>query len=259
MRFFRRAAVFLFLFHVLSGLAPAIAAGILDTRTYFNIKVPEGWTARKWPSSDVALEARSPEKDGLLLVLALGLPFVSKFEAAAAFEEREEFTALSPVQTRTGTVHTVSGWEGILRQYNGLLNGADVRMTGAFFGRHDTWYGVLAAWPPEDEAMGARLEQAIKNFRPGFAPPSEKDPIEGLWRWQNGSLLNFGPGGAITPARIVLGWRKDYPQLPPVGQTYFLNVKLPGKSEIAVVISEDGKKMYELDGNGRTQIAARVE
>lgn len=259
MRFFRTAAAFMLLLQVLSCRAPAAGAGILHTGTYFNIAVPQGWAARKWPSADVALEARPREKDGLLMVLALGRPFVSKFEAAAAFEEREEFASLSPVQTWTGTVHATSGHEGILRRYDALLNGSEVRMTGAFFGEHDTWYGVMAAWPPGDGAMAALLEQAIKNFRPGFAPPSVKDPIEGLWRWQNGSLLNFGPGGSVTPSRIVISWRKDYPWLTHGGQTYFLRVKLPGKAELAVVMSGDGKKMFELDGERRTQVASRVE
>jgi hypothetical protein len=57
----------------------------------------------------------------------------------------------------------------------------------------------------------------------------------------------------------VISWRKDYPWLTHGGQTYFLRVKLPGKAELAVVMSGDGKKMFELDGERRTQVASRVE
>lgn len=256
---FCRATALLLLFLIITGPPPAAGAGILDTRTSFNIAVPQGWASRKWAAPEVALEARSPEKDGLLLVLILWRPFASKFEAAAAFEEREEFAALSPVQTWTGSVHTASGAEGILRRYRATLGGREADMIGAYFGEHETWYGVLAVWPPEDEALGALLEKSVRNFRPGWARPAVKDPIEGLWRWHNGSLLSFGPGGAVDPSRIVSFWRKDYPWLTHGGQNYFLKVKLPGKAELKVVMSGDGKKMYETDGDKKTQIASRVE
>ncbi len=259
MKFGRLFVLFLSFFAIFSAPASAAGAGILDTRTYFNIAIPKGWTARKWPAPEVALVARSPEKDGLLLVLTLGQPFASKFEAAAAFEEREEFVSLAPVQTWTGTVHTVSGAEGIIRRYRADLDGKEADMIGAFFGEHETWYGVLALWPPEDEALGVLLKKSVRNFRPGWARPAVKDPIEGLWRWHNGSLLNFGPKGEVDPPRIVISWRKDAPWLPPIGQAYYLKVNFPARAELEVVLSRDGKKMYETDGEKKTQIASRVE
>lgn len=254
------AVLLLFFMASLPGQAGGNSAWTADSRSNFRILLPRGWAVRRHLSPELALRAGSRDGAAFLEVHILREPFSTEGEAADGFEDREEFLSLSPVEVWRGTILTASGEEGLLRRYRAASEGRPAEASAAWFGRDGTWYAVLAVVSSGGaDIHAADLERSLRSFSSGTAPPAPADPIEGPWRWHNGSIVTFRRDGRVVPSSLVTSWRRLPP--PPEGKPggYTLTLPGPGGGEEEAVLSPDGKKLFRVSGGERRQIAARLE
>lgn len=253
-------AVLLLLLAVLPARSRENPFWAADSGANFRILLPGGWTVRRHLSQGPALRARSRDGTAFLEVHVLREPFSTASEAAAGFEEREAFLSLSPVETWRGTIVSISGEKGHLMRYRAMSDGRHAEASVACFGRGGTWFVVLAVASPETTGIGgADLEGTLRSFTLPTASPAPGDPIEGRWRWHNGSIVTFRRDGRVVPSSLVGSWRRTPPSLQREGVSYLITLPGPAGGEEEAVLSPDGRKLFRVSGGERIQIAARLE